>query len=56
MIRRTNLYQCRIVELAIVLADAGLIAGAAEMCHAKNIPLHVTLRVLTMPKKRRRST
>ena len=53
--RRKNKRQWRTVKLAIALADHpnGSIADAACMCRAKEIPLPVTLRVLTRPKRRR---
>lgn len=56
--RRKNKRQWRTVELAIALADHpnGSIADAAYMCRAKEIPFPVAVRVLTNPKKRRRST
>ena len=56
--RRKNKKQWKTVELAISLADhpSGSIADAAYMCWAKEIPLPVAVRVLTLPKKRRRSS
>jgi len=51
--RRTNLNQFDIVEIAIDLADKGLISGAAIICKLNNIPIEVAHRVITKPKQRR---